>query len=285
VRNLTTRPGTCPRECAAHYRHTPFGEAFAHAGLDRDRTYTSHRYDRDTGLVYTPFRHYDPATMRWLTRDPIAVPGANPYEYCYHSPVVYRDLDGLKGQPDVGMLADFGSGENLPRTLGGFYARAPMAGGGGEAAVNFGAGFYEAFLPGDLLASCYTLEDAAQSGNWWGETTRDIAIFFATGGVGGVRLGGGFRSGLIKVSGRDPGPWYHAHHNFPRKFAPYWDRIGLNWRDPRYGSWWIAPDHLAKAFEFNRRWEVYIRTKEPTLQQAIRFGRRLARGYGLEVYF
>ena len=63
--------------------------------------------DHETGLILCTFRYYDPATGRWLNRDPIGhAGGINLYGYCTNNPTNLMDPLGLltfrSGVPDGG---------------------------------------------------------------------------------------------------------------------------------------------------------------------------------------
>ena len=51
-----------------------------------------------TGLYHVGAREYDPRTARWLQRDPIDVAGGHPnvYVYCFNSPLIWKDPNGLQ---------------------------------------------------------------------------------------------------------------------------------------------------------------------------------------------
>jgi RHS repeat-associated protein len=52
--------------------------------------------DSETGLTFCTNRYYDPATGRWLTRDPIKYSGGiNQYSYVVNNPVFFADPTGL----------------------------------------------------------------------------------------------------------------------------------------------------------------------------------------------
>ena len=58
----------------AHYDYAPFGAVIAQSGALASANpfgFSSEYADRDLGLVYYNYRHYDPVTGRWLSRDPI----------------------------------------------------------------------------------------------------------------------------------------------------------------------------------------------------------------------
>ena len=53
-------------------------------------------YDPDTGLVHFGARWYDPATGRWISKDPILLAGGlNLYVFCGNDPVNLSDPSGL----------------------------------------------------------------------------------------------------------------------------------------------------------------------------------------------
>jgi RHS repeat-associated protein len=61
--------------------------------------YAGGLYDRDTGLLRFGVRDYDPATGRWLAKDPVGFDGgsANLYSYVGNDPVNALDPNGLEG--------------------------------------------------------------------------------------------------------------------------------------------------------------------------------------------
>ena len=86
--------------------------------------FTGHLEHKELGLVFTLYRAYDPATGRWLSRDPIGEEGGiNLYGYVGNNPVMYLDPLGLY---DVGF---FGAGGN---TVGNAALRDYVEGRGGK---------------------------------------------------------------------------------------------------------------------------------------------------------
>jgi RHS repeat-associated protein len=76
------------------YFYYPFGSGGPVGGL----TFTGKELDA-TGLFYFGARYYDPALGRFITPDPIDVPGQNPYVYCYNNPLAYVDPEGECADP------------------------------------------------------------------------------------------------------------------------------------------------------------------------------------------
>jgi RHS repeat-associated protein len=79
----------------------PFGFASGHG----------YQSDADTGLQRLGHRFYDPATGRFLSRDPIQA-GDNWYAYCQNDPVNKVDPEGLEGEDD--QQGNNKSGEGKP---------------------------------------------------------------------------------------------------------------------------------------------------------------------------
>jgi RHS repeat-associated protein len=79
--------------------------------------------DIDTGLVRFGARDYDPATGRWMAKDPIGFEGGiNLYAYVHRNPLSYADPQGLWAWGDpidqsiVDVVGGFGSGVSLGLT-------------------------------------------------------------------------------------------------------------------------------------------------------------------------
>ena len=64
------------------------------AGITNNLRLAGQYYDAETGLYYNLNRYYDPATGRYLRADPQG-DGLNLYAYCYNSPIIWIDPEGL----------------------------------------------------------------------------------------------------------------------------------------------------------------------------------------------
>ncbi len=82
----------------AKFAYDPYGRIVSESFSDNSSSNTQHSafsfkfqskyYDPETQLYYFGFRHYDPATCRWLNRDPLEESGGlNLYAYCNGDPV------------------------------------------------------------------------------------------------------------------------------------------------------------------------------------------------------
>jgi RHS repeat-associated protein len=85
---------------AASYRYTPYGAVTITRGgsvqssdpLGQHWGFTARFHDAETGLTYFRARYQDPATGRFLQRDPLGSSGAaGPYQYCASRPIALLD--------------------------------------------------------------------------------------------------------------------------------------------------------------------------------------------------
>ena len=80
----------------------PFGGTFASTSVQPYK-YNSKEYDGKKGLNWYDYgaRHYDAATGRFTTVDPMAEKyySLNPYSYCNNNPVLFIDPNGLDVRP------------------------------------------------------------------------------------------------------------------------------------------------------------------------------------------
>ena len=73
----------------ASYDYTPYGIRTKLSGdLESDFGYTGHYTNARTGLVFAPYRAYDPVLARWISRDPSEEDGGiNLYGYVENGPI------------------------------------------------------------------------------------------------------------------------------------------------------------------------------------------------------
>ena len=86
---------------AGSYRYDPFGRLIGTptglAAINTQR-YSSKDWHNASGFYYFGYRFYDPATQRWLNRDPIGeLFDQNMYRFVYNNPTKYVDPNGLFG--------------------------------------------------------------------------------------------------------------------------------------------------------------------------------------------
>ena len=94
-----------------------------------------------------------------------------------------------------------------------------------------------------------------------------------------------FRHNLAQRTGGIPEN-AQAHHVLPVKFEVQCSKAGINIHDPKFGTWWPRRAHQKNARAYNDRWEEFLRTnKNPTGEHILRFGRTLAKEYGLAIGF
>lgn len=104
-------------DVSAHFEYDPFGNAVVNTDSTGVFNYRSSTkpLDIEIGLHYYTYRYCDPATGRWLSRDPIGEEGGvNLYGCVFNDPIMWTDTLGLKtcmGQARV-------LGGN-PKTVGG----------------------------------------------------------------------------------------------------------------------------------------------------------------------
>jgi RHS repeat-associated protein len=86
---------------AGSYRYDPFGRLIGTptglAAINTQR-YSSKDWHNPSGFYYFGYRFYDPATQRWLNRDPIGEgDGPNLYAYVRNRAINVVDIDGRTG--------------------------------------------------------------------------------------------------------------------------------------------------------------------------------------------
>ena len=86
---------------AAHYEYAPFGALTVSRGTsaaDNPWRFSSEYAEDDTSTVYFNYRHYEPITGRWMSRDPIPTDalGISSYDFCLQNAISVVDILGLK---------------------------------------------------------------------------------------------------------------------------------------------------------------------------------------------
>ncbi len=113
VRFLSDSSGSIIRA----YQYDPYGvsSTYASSASTSPYQYTGENLDSETGLVYLRARYYDPATGRFISRDPVR--GVldnpltqNPYIYAGDNPMMYSDPSGEQAfaLPGAGIGSFFG---------------------------------------------------------------------------------------------------------------------------------------------------------------------------------
>ncbi len=84
----------------ANYEYSPFGVLIGEWGAEKDVCpfrFQSKYYDQETELYYFGYRYYDPASTKWLCRDPLGeVAGANLTAFCRNDPANQADPFGAE---------------------------------------------------------------------------------------------------------------------------------------------------------------------------------------------
>jgi RHS repeat-associated protein len=149
---------------AAKYEYGPFGELIRASGplaFENPFRFSTKYYDDETDLVYYGYRFYNPATGRWLNRDPLGEHGGlNLYGFVNNNPNSYLDPLGLEigdnSDPRTWLCRGKGLAQNLWEQ-GKSLAAASMN--PGEALV--GAVSSAASAAGDLGGTYDAMKDAA----------------------------------------------------------------------------------------------------------------------------
>jgi RHS repeat-associated protein len=87
----------------------------------------------------------------------------------------------------------------------------------------------------------------------------------------------------LKVRTGSAGKGMDAHHNFPKKFRPFFERAGINIDDPNNLTWWESGLHKQAARAFNEAWSEFIgNNPNATVNEIETFGKALMRQYGFQ---
>lgn len=145
--------------------YTAFGKAqiAPDSTITNNLRYAGQYWDEETGLHYNWHRYYDPASGRYLSKDPIGFAGrdTNLYRYVQNNPVNRVDPSGLAGEGFVTGMVVKGTTNNaikkcdvdpsgrriISATIGGMAGGAVAGGVGGAAMAGVGA------LPGAIAGA------------------------------------------------------------------------------------------------------------------------------------
>ena len=86
-----------------------FGTPFGASENGNNFLFTGEQFDRESGLIYLRARYYDPATGRFISKDPLGLrAGHNMYVYVKNNPVTFTDPSGLLIQEALGVILNWG---------------------------------------------------------------------------------------------------------------------------------------------------------------------------------
>jgi RHS repeat-associated protein len=93
---------TATGSVAAHFEYDPFGNTVINTDPGNQFTYkfSTKTQDIETALYYYGYRYFDPATGRWMNRDPIGEKGgSNIYKILYNNTIDKFDVLGMFEYP------------------------------------------------------------------------------------------------------------------------------------------------------------------------------------------
>ena len=302
-----------------HIRYLPSGMPRDSSGsLDTDKEFTGQRFDSIFNLYYYGARYYDPLYRRFISPDTMVPDPTNPqslnrYSYCLNNPLKYIDPTGHDGVGEgtlpqwvtqipggvivgaiiiFGLMVDQKTGwlSSAWNYLGSVFS--------GSSSMEVEAmrvwiedhpstrvpstSYGTDYLPTSEEAMQYYKQKTGQGSDGAG---NDVSTPMSPQTPGGPDWKpGDFRKNLIKLTGRDPGNSYQAHHVFPQAFEESFNKYGININDPRYGAWWETSTHPSKWFYYNEEWRAFLAGSH-TREEVLNFGRDLAKEYGIVVNY
>ena len=302
----------CNGNVTSQIQHTPFGEdVLVQTGTssgDNSEDFFFTGKEKDAmGLYYFGARYYDPEIGRFISEDP-GKDGNDWFAFCGNNPIRYFDPDGqaktefkdfFSGLTDA-VLTNFGgksTGDVFGHPDTTWYYLGKVAGDagsiiiggviseGGKRILVIGVASSEAAVgvPVAIAGAYVTAYGVKVSGNGLGNGLAD-GWQFASKLVNGRDPN--YRANLVKKTGIDPSE-AAAHHNMPVKFGNFFKNVkGLNYQNPKFGSWVEKYLHSSISREFNLEWEYFIRTHpNASASQVINFARSLAAKFGIPTNF
>ena len=168
--------------------------------------------DEGNGLLYMGARYYDPATGRFISKDPIGwAGGLNLYGYTGNNPVNWVDPEGLASvlEPVINWIAehgDVGASFNADTGLVGINARIAMTRSGivGRIGIGWGVGWGISAGPGISFGdSCsgWAITGSASGGSGTVGGSAYGTVDFSGGKKAGFRAGWGLGGGASVTLG------------------------------------------------------------------------------------
>ena len=226
-------------------------------------------------------RFYDPFTARFTTPDPLAskYPSISPYAYCANDPVNKVDPDGkdlvLIGANNSSItfttelvdlsfnLGNLGIDWNGQHTLDGdkyLSAALDIAGvfdpTGLADIANAGFQYREGDMLGAAISAVGVLPyvgDLAKAG----KIGKDVKLIGEAVGFTSF-TSRNFRKNLSRMTDVNPENM-QAHHILPQKFREYFEPVGINIDDPKYGHWLVSTKHNKGSYRYNKAWEDFFK--------------------------
>ena len=250
-------------------------------------------------------RMFDPSIGRWLTPDPLGEKyyHIGQYVYCCGNPIFFLDDGGkdivLAGKDDSSVTVKTDrinisvNVSSLGINWGGQYqldgekylsAALDIAGFFDPTGISDAANASYQFSKGRYFDGVMSLVSIISYAGDLAKLTRvgrDVRIISDAVSLAG--RGGGLtkslRTNMIRAFGDAPAG-AQAHHILPKKFERYFNDVGLNINDPKYGEWLEPHLHLTKAREYNEAWKEFFNkhpdyTEEMVLEQAKYFMSRI----------
>ncbi|MFN0148497.1 MAG: RHS repeat-associated core domain-containing protein [Dehalococcoidia bacterium] len=242
-------------------------------------------------------RSSDPATGRFISRDPMAsLPGwgDNPFGYAGANPVNFTDPSGLcpaspafpNGAPYCYTAGVASDGVVVP--AGGALASAASDATASAAGCLDPVGILDVGgRPGrNLCGAPIGRGGGGSTGGGSGGGSGGGNANASPGRGGGARPGpvtytaSTFASNLAVIKGPRPAG-AQAHHVLPRAFEPFFRPANINIHDPAWGAWVPRGLHLGQAWAYNQSWAKFIsRNPARTESEILAFARKTM----LEVY-